>query len=323
MRGGFATAFILTTQAAFAGPPELHWPLDCTQGQSCYIEDYVDAKPGSGQSDYTCGIKSRDGHRGTDIVLRDFEMMQAGTDVLASAPGTVAATRDGMQDVAVTDATRSAIAGKECGNAVRIDHGDGWQTLYCHMKNGSIAVQNGDVVGSGDRLGLIGLSGLTNIPHLHISVLKDGVLVDPFQPSRSPEATCGPTEDMLWAKPPAYHKTGLFTAGMATQVPEFAAVKSGAARETSAHTDQPLVVYGHVFYPRKGDVLELSASGPDGEVFSKTILLKDPQSQLFRAFGRKAPNEGWPTGDYRGMVRLTRQGELIAWRHADITVTSR
>ncbi|MFK7938370.1 MAG: M23 family metallopeptidase [Roseovarius sp.] len=314
---------ILSTQAAHAGPPDLIWPVDCTQGQTCYIEDYVDATPGVGQSDYTCGIKSRDGHRGTDIVLQDFIMMNAGTDVLAAAPGTVAATRDGMEDVAVTDATRDAIAGKECGNAVRIDHGDGWQTLYCHLKRGSVSVRQGDRVAAGDTLGLIGLSGLTNIPHLHISVLKDGALVDPFQPSRRGDATCGAAEDMLWSVPPEYHRAGLFTAGMATKVPEFAAIKSGAARETTADPNQPLVVYGHVFHAQNGDVLELSATGPEGEVFNKTILLKDPKAQLFRAFGRNAPDQGWLPGAYRGMVRLTRQGTLIAWRHADITVTSR
>lgn len=323
MRGALATALILITQAAQAGPPELVWPLDCIQGQTCYIEDYVDADPGPGQQDYTCGIKSRDGHRGTDIVLQDFGMMETGTDILAAAPGTVAALRDGMQDIAVTDATRQDINGRECGNAVRIDHGEGWQTLYCHMKQGSIAVQNGQQVKAGDRLGLVGLSGLTNIPHLHISVLRDGALVDPFQPGRGAQDSCGPGQNMLWADPPAYNKAGLFTAGMATKVPEFAAIKSGAARESAARSDQPLVVYGHVFHAQQGDVLELSATGPEGEIFNKTILLKDPQVQLFRAFGRKAPEAGWPPGDYRGMVRLTRKGALIAWRHADITVTSR
>lgn len=316
-------AFALTSQAAHAGPPVLAWPLDCTQGETCYIEDYVDTDPGAGQTDYTCGLKTRAGHRGTDFVLEDFAALKRGVAVFAAAPGIVAALRDGVEDQPVTDEPPRSIKGKECGNAVRVDHGDGWQTLYCHMRKGSVTVRKGDTVMAGDALGLVGLSGLTNIPHLHLSVLKDGQAVDPFQPEPPQGATCGAAGDGLWADPPAYHRAGLFTTGMATQVPDFAEVQSGAARKDTARADQPLVIYGHAFHAKPGDVLILSASGPEGEIFRTTIPLDAPKAQLFRAYGRKAPEGGWPEGAYRGMIRLERDGELIAWRHADIAVTSR
>ena len=314
-----ATLF-MTTQAAHPGPPELSLPLDCTLGQTCYIEDYVDSDPTAGQTDYTCGLKSRDRHRGTDIVLDSFDAMRRGVDVLAAAPGRVAATRDGMADTPVTNDTRNSVEGKECGNAVRIDHGDGWQTLYCHMRNGSVRVQQGDVVNAGDRLGQVGLSGLTNIPHVHLTVLRNGQVVDPFNPS--PDATCGTASDTLWEQPPTYHKAGLFTAGFSTRVPDFSQIKSGTARAETARPDQPLVLYTHAFHARPGDVLHLSANGPEGEIFSKTVSLDDPKLQLYRAFGRKSPPGGWPEGAYRGIARLMRDDTLIAWRHADITVTS-
>lgn len=320
-RSILVAALAMTSQAAQAGPPELVWPLDCIQGQTCYIEDYVDADPGNGQSDFTCGLKSRDGHRGTDIVLRDFAMIDAGVTVRAAAAGIISATRDGMEDVAVTPETRAEVTRQGCGNAVRIDHGDGWQTLYCHMKRGSVIVQTGDRVEPGEKIGLVGLSGLTNIPHLHIGVLKDGKVIDPFAPEHTSQCDAQDGRG-LWADMPPYHKTGLFTAGMVTSVPSFDAVKSGEARETTASPDAPLVVYGHMFQAESGDVLTLSASGPAGEIFSHKEVLKSPKASQFKAFGRKAPAGGWPEGDYRGIVRLTRAGELIAWRHADITVTS-
>ena len=45
--------------------------------------------------------------------------------------------------------------------------------------------------------------------------------------------------------------------------------------------------------------------------------------KLFRAFGRRAPETGWPEGAYRGYVVLQRDGRVLAARHADIGVISR
>lgn len=315
--------FLVSVAAPVAAEmPVLGLPIDCTLGTSCYVEDYVDTDPGSGQRDYACGLKSRDDHRGTDIVLLSFDAMEAGVNVLAAAPGRVAATRDGVQDVAITPDNRADIEGRECGNAVRIDHGSGWQTLYCHLKQDSIRVKQGDRVQAGDVLGLVGLSGLTNVPHVHLGVLKDGKIVDPFNPES--RDTCGTTTgNGMWKEAPGYDRAGLFTAGFATAVPDFDAVKSGAARVRDTAPDQPLVLYGHAFYAKPGDALSLSATGPEGEIFRHDVILDNPQAQLFRAFGRRAPQDGWPEGAYRGYVHLTREGRVIAVRHADITITSR
>lgn len=313
-----ALAFLLAAAPAAAEPPGLSLPLDCDYGRSCVIEDYVDADPGPGQRDYTCGLKSRDDHRGVDFMLPGFAAMEAGVSVLAAAPGVVAATRDGMEDIPVTAETRARIAGRECGNAVRIDHGQGWQTLYCHMKRGSLTVRQGDRVAQGDVLGEVGLSGLTNAPHLHLGVLHEGRIVDPFNPES--RESCGTGGGTLWEVDLPYHKTGLFTAGFSDAVPDFADVQSGAARRESVGPGSALVLYGHVFHAEPGDTLRLQAEGPGGEIFRHEIMLDAPKAQLFRAFGRKAPPGGWPEGAYRGYVRLWRGEVLIATRHADIEV---
>jgi hypothetical protein len=313
-------ALIMTVAApAAADPPALSLPIDCTLGQSCYIEDYVDARPGDGQRDYTCGLKSREGHRGTDIVLLSFEDMERGVNVLAAAPGVVDATRDGMADVAVRAETRETIRGRECGNAVRIDHGEGWQTLYCHMQKGSLQVEKGQRVEAVDTLARVGLSGLTNVPHVHLTVLKDGKVVDPFNPKDG--NTCGNARgDGLWREAPDYHKAGLFTAGFSGDVPSFEAVKSGRARAGILLDRSNLVLYGHVFFARPGDKLLFTVDGPRGEVFRQETTLEAPQTQLYRAMGRKAPEGGWPAGGYRGYVTLVRAGHVLATRHADVEV---
>lgn len=243
-----------------------------------------------------------------------------GVNVLAAASGVVDAVRDGVTDVAVTSDNRENIKGQECGNGIRIDHGDGWQTLYCHMRQGSPLVRVGDTVQSGQPIGLVGLSGLTNFPHVHLSVLKDGEIVDPFAPERT--EACGTAEDSgLWMESQTYERAGLFTAAFSTAIPSLEDVNTGAARVEQSQSHQPLVLYGHAFYAQPGDILTLFATGPDGEIFRQIIPLENPQVQLFRAFGRKSPTGGWPTGTYRGMVRLERDRQVLAVRHSTILIT--
>ncbi len=319
MRPGISALLIsLCAAPVSAEAPRLALPIDCILGETCFIEDYVDADPGPGQSDFTCGLKSRDGHRGTDIALLDFDAMEAGVAVLAAAPGTVDATRDGFADTPYTPEIATEMQGRECGNAVRIDHGGGTQTLYCHLKRGSITVRSGDEVQTGDPLAEVGLSGQTNYPHVHLSVIRDGQVIDPFAPNA--QGTCGETGETLWLNPPPYHRTGLFTAGFSTSVPSFDAVRDGSARARGATPNDPLVAYARTFYAEAGDLMAFRADGPDGLIFQEDIQIDKTQADIFRAFGKRAPAGGWPQGAYRAYVTLTRGGEVLAVRHADITV---
>jgi hypothetical protein len=298
---------------ALAQPIVLDWPVDCELGTTCYIEDYVDTDPAHGrQSDYACGIKSRDGHKGTDIALLSFETQ---TTVRAAANAVVLRVRDGMVDDPkmpnVTD-------DNACGNAVFLDHGQGWRTLYCHLKQGSLSVAPGDTVSAGDPLGQIGLSGKTTHPHLHLSVYHNGALVDPFRPNAT--ASCGEEQEMLWAEPSAYDRASLITAGFTDAIPSLPQVTTGKARRHTLRPDQPIVLYGHAGHAEHGDVLTLSATGPDGEVFQRKILLKHPQVSQMQAFGRKPPAEGWEPGEYLGRAQLTRGGRVIAHRFAHVMI---
>lgn len=67
--------------------------------------------------------------------------LRAGVPVYPAAPGTVRSVRDGEPDTGYSEETRASIDGKECGNGVVVSHGDGWETQYCHLKNGSVAVR--------------------------------------------------------------------------------------------------------------------------------------------------------------------------------------
>ena len=60
--------------------------------------------------------------------------MTKGVNVTAAAAGTVRAIRDGMPDQPISAQNCASIAGKECGNAVAVQHRGGWETRYCHLK---------------------------------------------------------------------------------------------------------------------------------------------------------------------------------------------
>lgn len=158
-----ALAFSLLSLASVAEASDIRlaWPVDCTLGQDCHIQQYVDHDTSKGARDFTCNGLSYDGHKGTDIALPSLRAMQDGVDVYAAASGVVIGRRDGMTDQYLTDRNRNTIKGRECGNAVTLRHADGWQTQYCHLKQGSVTVHKGDKVRVGRKLGQIGLSGST------------------------------------------------------------------------------------------------------------------------------------------------------------------
>jgi murein DD-endopeptidase MepM/ murein hydrolase activator NlpD len=66
-----------------------------------------------------------------------------------------------------------------CGNTVVIDHGWGVYTRYCHQSK--IEVQVGEVVQTGQEIGLIGNTGRSDGPHMHWEVWVGGVQVNPLQ----------------------------------------------------------------------------------------------------------------------------------------------
>src|ERR671910_3587918 len=206
-----------------APPPEdLALPIDCAPGADCWVLRYVDHARGPAVRDYMCGGQSGDGHKGTDIAIRDLAAMAAGGEVRAAAAGIVDALRDGMADTSVDEIGRAAVGGKECGNGIRLAHGDGWTTWYCHLRRGSLMVAEGDRVEVGQPLALVGLSGETSFAHLHFDVRQGDRPVDPFVGLDRPQ-DCGPGDRPLWSADVmatlAYRPVALIHAGIAPSPP--------------------------------------------------------------------------------------------------------
>ncbi|MDR1862623.1 MAG: M23 family metallopeptidase [Treponema sp.] len=66
---------------------------------------------------------------------------------------------------------------KILGNYVVISHHSGYRTLYGHMSY--IRIRAGAYVSAGQRIGDVGSTGLSTGPHLHFTVYKNGVTVNP------------------------------------------------------------------------------------------------------------------------------------------------
>ena len=108
-------------------------------------------------------ISGRSFHGGVDIVKPGGH--STGAPVIAAAAGRVAAVQKGYRGY---------------GHMVLIDHGNGLQTRYAHMKPGSITVRAGQTVAQGQQLGQIGSTGNVTGPHLHFEVIKNGTRVNPM-----------------------------------------------------------------------------------------------------------------------------------------------
>ena len=154
----------LPSAAALA--QKYRYPLDDTVGEFGY---YFDRDPGSGWSDWGCTSNSYNGHAGNDFKAPD------GSPIYAAAQGIV---------------IKAFYRSTGYGNRVVIQHPDGKYTLYAHMKNGSIMVNQGDPVQCGQQVGRVGNSGNTEqgTTHLHFGVLlsenEDKLPPDAIDPFR-------------------------------------------------------------------------------------------------------------------------------------------
>lgn len=329
------TAAFLPTSARAEAPmvaPALEVPVRCRIGTDCFVQNYVDADPGPGMRDFACGRLTYDGHKGTDFRLPDLEAMRRGVAVVAAAPGTVARVRDGMDDVSIRQ-SGGAPAGREAGNAVVVDHGNGWETQYSHLKRGSIAVKPGDRVEAGTPLAQVGLSGNTEFPHVDFGIRHDGHTLDPYTgkevgTGEAPSCTTdrGAADQAAASVPPgtlwsdearrtlAYRPSAVLGAGLAPEAPKAEVARNGGYNGKPLPADTPVLgVWTELMGGRQGDRVTLEVAGPDGRrLFRNEGAVPRPLAVLFFGTEVKKPASGpWAPGPYRVTVTL---------RHGDETV---
>ena len=97
--------------------------------------------------------------------------------LMSPADGTVVVAHDAMEDSegvsVVTDRADAA------GNVIVIELDVGLLVVLAHLRQGTLRVSRGDRVRRGDPLALVGNSGNTTMPHLHLQVQTHLDLWDP------------------------------------------------------------------------------------------------------------------------------------------------
>lgn len=294
--------------------PVLEIPIACDMTRDCSIQKYVDRDPGPGRLDYRCGMLTTDGHGGTDFRLRRFPDLGRDVAVLAAAPGRVVRTRDGMPDASVADPDAEPIGERLAGNAVVVDHGDGWETQYSHLKQGSLQVRPGDRVAAGTRLGTVGMSGNAEYPHLHFDLRHNGQKVDPFAAATA--GGCGPAGSSLWSAAARsaldYRPTLVLSAGFAASSVEAPTAFRNVSPPLRLTDPSALILWGNVSGVQAGDVEKFRVLAPKGGV----MLERESPIIVSRLHwigfaGLRRPAEGWQSGIYIGVYQLVRGGKVI------------
>lgn len=320
---------LLPGSPALADRPVFRIPAACDLGQTCWIVNHVDADPEKDAArDFRCGNLTYESHNGTDFGLADLVAMEMGVDVLAAAPGEILRVRDGVEDKIVSPEEREALLAEDkgCGNGVFIDHGDGWQTIYCHMKKDSIAVKPGQKIKAGDRLGRIGLSGIAEFPHVHFGVFHDGLVIDPFTGGDN-HAGCGAAGETLWdpALEIGYSPAVVYAAGFKAGVPDFEAVKIDAQGTDALPAATGALTFWVAMYGiAENDRILIEIRDPAGVIFAEREIVQEKnRARQFYFVGRKA-GQGLAKGTYTGQVQIMRDAgntpEVIAAQVRTLTV---
>ncbi|ESP91978.1 hypothetical protein N483_27020 [Pseudoalteromonas luteoviolacea NCIMB 1944] len=70
--------------------------------------------------------------------------------------------------------------GGSFGNRIVIRHANGYQSLYAHLQGFAKGIKAGSEVSQGEVIGYLGNTGLSQAPHLHFEVHKDGHAINPL-----------------------------------------------------------------------------------------------------------------------------------------------
>lgn len=279
----------------------LEEPIVGTLNEDFFYTNYVDEGSGTAIRDYTCGPKTYDGHQGVDIVLPSFARMDAGVDVVAAAPGTVVEAHDGEFD-------RQKAWSNAPWNDVIIDHDGQLRTVYGHLKSGSVAVTVGQSVAAGTKLGEVGSSGRSDMPHLHLELVQGGTFTDPYG------GTCSSGRRYFLAPLPYQDEFRMIAAEVSDLAMDIDIIKDGLPPATTIdENDAQATAWVHLHNGRTGAQVVFTFRRPDGVALDDidVTLPSFYSMSWWWAWWDRWLLDPWP-GDWSVEIRY--EGDLLATR---------
>jgi hypothetical protein len=117
-------------------------------------------------------VRERDGRFFAGDGTRNEQWFGYGAEVISASDGVVVAARDGQPEESPNQPTQHVKApGDYGGNYVTVEIAPAVYAFYAHLQPGSVAVAVGDQVTAGQLIGLLGNSGNSTAPHLHLGLI--------------------------------------------------------------------------------------------------------------------------------------------------------
>ena len=293
------------------------------------ISNYIDENTAFPNQvrDYNCGNRSYDqssgyNHLGTDIFTWPFcwdKMNNNKVQVVAAAAGTILGKDDGNYD------QNCAFCTSNCNwNAVYILHADGSVAWYGHMKSGTLTTKTvGQAVAEGEYLGVVGSSGNSTGPHLHLEVYTNTSYTQLVDPWAGPcNAINGNTS--WWANQQPYYVPTLSKVMTGSAAPFITQCNNGEAMNQKINLTPGQVIYLSTYYRDQlpGDGAIHTLYMPDGSVYLNWNSLFDTYySASYWWYSRTLPANAQP-GTWRYEVVLNgTQKQAAYFTVADGAVT--
>ena len=301
--------FSMTPVSAANLPQKLGSFVSGTAGVDWRIVNFADLDPRPGMlRDYKGGKFTYDldtgGHDAIDLGTGQFAATDREVGIYAAAAGVVSSIHDGEYDRNTGFADPAPPA-----NYVIVDHGNGWQTWYWHLRRDSVSVKVGDPVNAGDLLGWMGSSGFSTGPHVHFAVEYRNHTV---------ETMLDPAT--YWITPPAYPADyrHAISSGLSSLAPT-------ASEWNERPQDMRVFKPGNSVYfwviagaMLPGDIRTIRYLRPDGTTFFEqdynqgTAFYNASQWYYFVTLPANAPLGTWTTSWLQNGVELARESFTVA-----------
>lgn len=273
---------LMTAQArveALVTHPLFDWPTAPATSDPGYfgISNFVDhdaAFPDS-LEDYNCGTRTYDldsgyNHKGMDVFSWPFPWLKMDNDdvrIVAAEPGVIIGKDDGNFD------RNCSFTGE--WNAVYVEHTDGSVVWYGHLKKDSLTAKAvGRSVQAGELLGIMGSSGQSTGPHLHLEVYDTNKnLVDPSSGS------CNTLNDETWwnSQQP-YYEPGINLVATHDAPPVLdngCGITETPNFQTAFEPDQKAYFAIYLKDQQAGQQVDLKIYQPDGTVWQQWSFAMD------------------------------------------------